>query len=188
MSHWQAVLLGPPGSDYEGGTFYLEVKFPNDYPFKPPSVHFLTPVLHPNVNFAGDLCFTKDQFYSDWCGSWTVSGLLLVIRALLSDPDPHDPMDVPLANLYLTNRKAYQDMVRKHVHQYAICNKDAYSLKKQHRPPGRPRKPSPVCSLMGLCRMQIRSRMWQINPRGMDDNIKELPLPQLMKDFLRLQS
>ena len=132
LSHWQAVILGPSGSDYEGGTYYLELKFPKGYPMEPPSVRFLTPILHPNVDKeSGGLCLMKD-----WNPSLSISKVLLMIQALLSDPQPHDPMDVELAKLYLVNRKGYQDMVRKHVHQHAICNKHQYSLKKDHRPPG----------------------------------------------------
>lgn len=41
---WHAALQGPPGSVFEGGTFFLELRFPESYPFNPPHVTFLTPV------------------------------------------------------------------------------------------------------------------------------------------------
>lgn len=49
MSFWKVVMQGPPGSPYASGTFVLYVEHGADLPRKPPSVRFITPILHPNV-------------------------------------------------------------------------------------------------------------------------------------------
>lgn len=41
---WTAVIEGPPYSPYVGGSFHLDIRFPDDYPRKPPTVTFNTKI------------------------------------------------------------------------------------------------------------------------------------------------
>jgi ubiquitin-conjugating enzyme (huntingtin interacting protein 2) len=41
---------GPEGTPYEGGTYEVSIKIPNEYPFKPPVMRFTTKIWHPNVS------------------------------------------------------------------------------------------------------------------------------------------
>ena len=47
LFEWEAVLLGPTETPYEGGVFILNLHIPLDYPMKPPNILFLTPPIAP---------------------------------------------------------------------------------------------------------------------------------------------
>ncbi|KAM7418230.1 hypothetical protein PAMA_017744 [Pampus argenteus] len=71
MFHWQATIMGPPDSPYQGGVFFLTIHFPTDYPFKPPKVAFTTRIYHPNINSNGSICL--DILRSQWSPALTIS-------------------------------------------------------------------------------------------------------------------
>lgn len=50
FSQLEAVIPGPKGSPYEDGLFKLSIQFGDQYPFRPPTFKFLTPVYHPNID------------------------------------------------------------------------------------------------------------------------------------------
>jgi hypothetical protein len=49
MSFWKVVMQGPPDSAYGNGTFLLYIEMGSDFPRRPPSARFITPMLHPNI-------------------------------------------------------------------------------------------------------------------------------------------
>uniref|UniRef100_A0A8D3DJY3 E2 ubiquitin-conjugating enzyme n=1 Tax=Scophthalmus maximus TaxID=52904 RepID=A0A8D3DJY3_SCOMX len=71
MFHWQATIMGPTESPYQGGVFFLTIHFPTDYPFKPPKVAFTTRIYHPNINSNGSICL--DILRSQWSPALTIS-------------------------------------------------------------------------------------------------------------------
>ena len=50
ITHLLASFPGPPDTAYEGGTYIVDIKIPNEYPFRPPIMSFKTKLWHPNVS------------------------------------------------------------------------------------------------------------------------------------------
>ncbi len=52
-----------------GGTFELEIVVPKNYPLRPPKIHFVTKVFHPNIHFkTGEICLDLlKNAWSGWC-------------------------------------------------------------------------------------------------------------------------
>ncbi|KAJ8014854.1 hypothetical protein DPEC_G00020100 [Dallia pectoralis] len=110
MFHWQATIMGPNDSPYQGGVFFLTIHFPTDYPFKPPKVAFTTRIYHPNINSNGSICL--DILRSQWSPALTISKVLLSICSLLCDPNPDDPLVPEIARIYKTDREKYNRIAR----------------------------------------------------------------------------
>ncbi|KAK4747680.1 hypothetical protein SAY87_014266 [Trapa incisa] len=115
---WQATIIGPEDSPYNGGVFSLSIRFPPDYPFKPPKIVFDTKVFHPNINSSGQICL--DILKDRWSPVLTISHALLSICSLLTDPNPDDPLDPEIARLYKHDRRKYEETARSWTSMYAM--------------------------------------------------------------------
>jgi ubiquitin-conjugating enzyme E2 D/E len=114
---WRGFIFGPTESPYEGGVFNLSIEFPEDYPFRPPHVVFLTKVYHPNINASGSICL--DILKDKWSPALSVAKVLLSIESLLTDPNPDDPFVPEIANLYKKDRAAYKEQATLWTEAYA---------------------------------------------------------------------
>ena len=68
---WHYVIEGGMGTPYEGGWYHGVVKFPKEYPFKPPSIEMHTPNGRFKTNTK--LCLSMSDFHPEtwnplWCG------------------------------------------------------------------------------------------------------------------------
>ena len=118
LYEWQASIMGPKDSPYQGGVFWLKIHFPKDYPFKPPKVMFLTKIYHPNISSSGAICI--DILKDNWSPALTISKVLLCICSLLDDPNPDDPLVPDIAELFNSDRDAYNKKAQETTMIYAM--------------------------------------------------------------------
>lgn len=98
LMHWTGTINGSKGTVYEGLEYKLSIEFPQDYPMKAPTVKFVTPCFHPNVDQHGNICL--DILKEKWAASYSVKTLLISLQSLLSDPNVDSPLNVDAANLW----------------------------------------------------------------------------------------
>ena len=56
LFHWVATVVGGKGTVYDGLRYKLSLTFPSRYPYTAPTVKFITPCYHPNVDNQGNIC------------------------------------------------------------------------------------------------------------------------------------
>jgi len=101
--YFHVVVAGPQSSPYEGGNFKLELFLPEEYPMSAPKVRFMTKIYHPNIDKLGRICL--DILKDKWSPALQIRTVLLSIQALLSAPNPDDPLANDVAEMWKTNEE-----------------------------------------------------------------------------------
>lgn len=81
---WHYVLEGSAGTPFQGGDYYGKIKFPPEYPFKPPSISMITPsgrfLPHKKI------CLSMSDFHPEsWNPIWSVSSILTGLLSFMMD-------------------------------------------------------------------------------------------------------
>uniref|UniRef100_A0A7S3LQF5 UBC core domain-containing protein n=1 Tax=Aplanochytrium stocchinoi TaxID=215587 RepID=A0A7S3LQF5_9STRA len=117
LYQWVSTIMGPEGSPYAGGLFFLDIVFPKEYPFKPPKVTFKTRIYHCNINSNGAICL--DILKDNWSPALTIQKVLLSICSLLTDANPDDPLVAQIAHEYKNSRENHDKTAKEWTARYA---------------------------------------------------------------------
>ncbi|KAA8550421.1 hypothetical protein F0562_002105 [Nyssa sinensis] len=107
---WIGTIEGGKGTVYEGLSYKISLRFPLDYPFKPPQVKFETMCFHPNVDQYGNICL--DILQDKWSSAYDCRTILLSVQSLLGEPNIESPLNSSAAALW-NNQEDYRKMVCK---------------------------------------------------------------------------
>jgi ubiquitin-protein ligase len=118
-------INGPKESPYENGFYWLRMVITKDYPFKSPSVIFLTPIFHPNIEYeSGSICL--DAINEQWTPVFNFERIFtIMIPQLLSYPNPDDPFHLYASELLLKDSEKYNQIAKSINNKYAILESDA---------------------------------------------------------------
>ncbi|CAN7021113.1 unnamed protein product [Brassica rapa subsp. trilocularis] len=117
MRYFNVMILGPTQSPYEGGVFKLELFLPEEYPMAAPKVRFLTKIYHPNIDKLGRICL--DILKDKWSPALQIRTVLLSIQALLSAPNPDDPLSENIAKHWKSNEAEAVETAKEWTRLYA---------------------------------------------------------------------
>ncbi|XP_038708381.1 ubiquitin-conjugating enzyme E2 34-like isoform X2 [Tripterygium wilfordii] len=81
------VLEGSEGTPFAGGYYYGKIKFPPEYPYKPPGISMTTP----NGRFMTQkkICLSMSDFHPEsWNPMWSVSSILNGLLSFMMDSSP----------------------------------------------------------------------------------------------------
>ncbi|KAL2863667.1 signal peptidase complex catalytic subunit SEC11 [Aspergillus lucknowensis] len=121
LYEWKVLMDGPDGSPYHKGKFHLKLTLPTEYPFKPPTVSFVTKIYHPNVtnDDKGSMCLGMLKA-DEWKPSSRLAAVLQFARSLLEEPMPDDAVEGRIAEQYRDDRKRYEEIAREWTRKYAV--------------------------------------------------------------------
>ena len=125
ISRIEASIKGPEESPYEGYIFKVYIKYPPDYPFKPPKFEFITKIYHPNIKIYGRnffCCCVLPEIVTAWSPNLTFQDILSKGIELLSTPDVDHLCNnsaLEIAELYKNNKEEFNRRAKEWAQRYA---------------------------------------------------------------------
>ncbi|XP_039252991.1 ubiquitin-conjugating enzyme E2 G2-like [Styela clava] len=125
---WDACIMGPIGTPFEGGVFSAVMTFPSDYPLSPPTMRFTCDMFHPNIYPDGRVCISILHAPGDdpmgyessaerWSPVQSVEKILLSVISMLAEPNPESGANVDASKMWRDNRELFnkkaKNLVRK---------------------------------------------------------------------------
>ena len=101
-----AVIKGPEDSPFIGKLFYLVILIHDIYPFSAPTIRFLTPIFHPNIDKWGNIRYGV-LTNSHWKHTYSIFGVLIGLRNLLTYPNIDNSCNFEATMLYTYNPLQY---------------------------------------------------------------------------------
>lgn len=125
LNTYLMCIRGPNDTPYEGGYYWIRMHVTKDYPFKSPSIAFVTPIFHPNIEYnSGAICL--DALNEEWTPVFHFERIInIMIPQLLTYPNANDPFNLYASELYNTDKKKF-DLLAKDINDKYASNKGTF--------------------------------------------------------------
>ncbi|CAI8584124.1 unnamed protein product [Vicia faba] len=190
----RAVIIGAAGTPYHDGLFFFDIAFPEDYPNKPPKIHYISfgYRLNPNLYSNGYVCLS---LLNTWTGKkferWdpatsTLLQVLVSIQALVLNEKPlyNEPAYRVLSrSLFESKSRAYNGDVFVLTCYSAVClirkpPKNFEEFVKEHfRERG--------CVLLAACKEYANGRV-RVGYYGYNSNNNNTAVIKVTESFQKL--
>jgi ubiquitin-protein ligase len=128
ITHGWAVVCGCEGTPYHGGAFCFEVRFPDNYPFDPPTFTYLTndgrTRFNPNLYKNGKVCLSLLNTWQGepWSGIQSLSSILQCIQTAVLNEEPlvNEPSHPASKDRHHPDLPAYSRLVQQATVETAI--------------------------------------------------------------------
>ena len=127
VTELEAKVQPMENTPYSQGVFKLAIACGDHYPNEPPSVRFVTPVYHPNIDSEGRICLNllKMPPKGCWAPSFSLAAVLRGIQILLAQPNPDDPLMTDITDEYRTDYSRFVQKATEWTRRYAMADSAA---------------------------------------------------------------
>ncbi len=95
---------------WRGGIYHFTIEIPFNYPHEAPKAHCNTPIYHPNIDTAGNVCL--NILRADWKPVLGVNPVILGLIFLFIEPNPNDPLNHEAAEQLRLNKSRFEQLVK----------------------------------------------------------------------------
>ena len=125
---WKVTIIGPKGTPYENGLFFIQIIFPEDYPKSGAEFRFINQIYHLNVDLRkesfGHICLTS---LNEWRTTGKVDGktcygvkqALFDIFYLFFTQGVDSPYSDEMKALYQQDKNKFEENAREWTKKYA---------------------------------------------------------------------
>ncbi|KAI0326792.1 ubiquitin-conjugating enzyme [Cubamyces sp. BRFM 1775] len=125
---WEALIVGPKDTPFEGGVFPAILTFPSDYPLSPFKMKFDPPLFHPNIYPDGTVCISilhtpgddptqYEQASERWSPVQSVEKVILSVISMLAEPNLESGANIDCCKLYRENKAEYERIVKQSIRE-----------------------------------------------------------------------